>query len=163
MQELELLSALLLLLIIANGAPVIARYIFTERFEYPLDAGLLLNDGRPLFGHSKTVRGIVSSLLLTTLAAPVLGFSWQFGLLVSVTSMLGDLFSSFIKRRLNKPISSRFIGLDQIPESLFPALAIKKPLALGIVDISLIVLIFVIIELLLSRILFTLKIRKNPY
>ena len=154
---------LLLLLFIANGSPIVARHIFANRFAFPVDGGRLLDDGQPLFGHSKTIRGIVASLLLTIIAAQLLGLSWQIGLMVSVAAMLGDLFSSFIKRRLKKPVSSRFIGLDQIPESLFPALVCKTQLALSIYSISLIVLMFILGELLLSRIMYKLKIRRNPY
>ena len=35
----------------------------------------------------------------------------------------GDLFSSFVKRRLDLASSSMAIGLDHIPESFFPLLA----------------------------------------
>jgi len=154
---------LLLLLFIANGSPIIARNIFANRFAYPLDGGQLLGDGQPLFGYSKTIRGIVASLLLTSIAAQLLGLSWHIGLMVSAAAMLGDLFSSFIKRRLKKPVSSRFIGLDQIPESLFPVLVCKSQLALSAAPILLIVLAFVLGELLLSRIMYKLKIRRNPY
>jgi len=154
---------LYLLILVANGSPIIARHIFANRFNLPVDGGRLLGDGQPLFGHSKTLRGIVASLLLTTISALLLGLSWKIGLIVSAVAMMGDLFSSFIKRRLKRPVSSQFIGLDQIPESLFPVLACKTYLVLSNASILLIVLMFVVGELLLSRIMYKLKIRRNPY
>jgi hypothetical protein len=49
--------------------------------------------------------------------------------------MAGDLFSSFLKRRLNLPPSSPALGLDQVPESLFPLLACRYSLPLTPIDI----------------------------
>ncbi len=154
---------LFVLLLIANGSPVIASHVFGNRFACPLDGGLLLGDGQPLLGHSKKIRGIVSSMLLTVLAAPLLDLSWQIGLTISVVAMLGDLSSSFIKRRLKRPVSSQFIGLDQIPESLFPLLVCRSQLDLSYSSIALIVFIFIIGGALLSRVLYKLNIRRKPY
>jgi CDP-2,3-bis-(O-geranylgeranyl)-sn-glycerol synthase len=36
----------------------------------------------------------------TTAVAPLIGLSWKVGALVALTAMLGDLFSSFLKRRM---------------------------------------------------------------
>lgn len=60
---------LLVLLTLANGTPIAAKNIFGPRFSFPLDGGTNLWDGRPLFGPSKTVRGILVSILVTTAAA----------------------------------------------------------------------------------------------
>ena len=56
--------------------------------------------------------------------------------------MLGDLVSSFLKRRLNMPPSSRATVIDQIPECLLPTLAIRSTLGLGALDVIFIVIIF---------------------
>jgi hypothetical protein len=61
-----LILQLLVLLTLANGTPIVAKKIFGPRFSFPLDAGTIFFDGRPLFGHSKTIRGIVGSILVTT-------------------------------------------------------------------------------------------------
>ena len=63
---------LLLLLLIANGAPVIARHLFELRFNFPLDGGLNFFDGQPLLGESKTLRGVVLSVIATTIVAILL-------------------------------------------------------------------------------------------
>jgi len=163
MDHLWLLAKLMLLLGIANGTPVFASKLFGERFAYPLDAGLLFVDGRPLLGPSKTVRGLVLALLMTTLLAPLLGFDWAIGLIVGACAMLGDLVSSFSKRRLGRATSSQVLGLDQIPESLFPLLGVQQRLGLQVWDIALLVGAFIALELLLSRLLYRLGIREQPY
>lgn len=158
-----LILELLVLLILANGAPVIARKLLEDRFAWPIDAGARLFDGQPLFGASKTIRGLVFSLVFTTLGASLMGLGWKIGLVVGGTSMAGDLFSSFIKRRFKMPASSRATGLDQIPESLFPLLACQQALDLGVTEILAVVTISFVGSVVLSPVLYKLNIRKRPY
>ena len=162
MQLLHILQ-LLVLITLANGTPIVAKKIFGPRFSFPLDAGTVLFDGRPLFGPSKTIRGIVISVLLTTASAPLVGLDLTIGAVVAGAAMAGDLFSSFVKRRLNSPPSSQAPGLDQVPESLFPMLACRDALSLTIADIALGVGIFFIGALILSRFLFRAHLRDEPY
>ncbi len=77
--------------------------------------------------------------------------------------MAGDLFSSFVKRRLNFPPSSQALGLDQVPESLFPLLACHDALSLMALDIALAVGIFFVGEIFLSRLLYKVHLRDEPY
>jgi CDP-2,3-bis-(O-geranylgeranyl)-sn-glycerol synthase len=148
---------------LANGAPVIAKRIFGQRYVYPMDANVRFYDGRRLFGSSKTVRGVACALIVTALAAPLVGLSVQLGLVIAAAAMAGDLLSSFTKRRLGLPASSRAIPIDQVPESLFPLLACYSPLGLSIADVVAGVLIFLIGGILLSRVLFRLRVRDRPY
>ena len=77
--------------------------------------------------------------------------------------MLGDLFSSFCKRRLGLPASSQALGLDQVPESLLPLIGYAGPLGIGAADIVVGVAAFFIGALALSRLLYRLRIRDRPY
>jgi CDP-diglyceride synthetase len=154
---------LLILLMLANGTPVIAKRMFGGYYSYPLDGNLIFTDGRPIFGHSKTIRGIVLAVLVTTASAPLIGLDWRIGLLVGSFAMAGDLFSSFCKRRLGLPSSSRASGLDQIPESLLPLLACRDLLALTAADIVMSVVMFVVGEVVLSRLLYAFRLRDRPY
>lgn len=162
MQLLHILQ-LLVLMTLANGTPIVAKKIFGPRFFFPLDAGTIFLDGRPLFGPSKTIRGILISVLITTASAPLIGLDLTIGAIVAGAAMAGDLFSSFVKRRLNSPPSSQALGLDQVPESLFPMLACRDALSLTIADIALGVGIFFIGALILSRFLFRAHLRDEPY
>lgn len=141
------ISALLLLLLVANGTPVLIKIILQDRLNYPLDGGLLFIDKRPFFGHTKTIRGILSSLAATTLAALFIGIPAFIGATFALCAMFGDLSSSFIKRRLGIPSSKMTLGLDQIPESILPLLAVKSHLGLGWNDVFVIMAAFGIIEL----------------
>src|SRR5271165_1927441 len=118
--QLWVITRLLFLMILANGTPVVAKKILGDRFSRPLDNGARCSDGEPLFGASKTIRGILLSVLLTMVSAYFVGLGFKIGALVGSAAMAGDLFSSFLKRRLRLTASSRAIGLDQVPEFLFP-------------------------------------------
>lgn len=157
------IAQLLVLITLANGTPIVAKKVFGPRFSLPLDAGAAFFDGRPLFGKSKTIRGILLSILLTTVGAPILGLDLTIGARVAIAAMGGDLLSSFVKRRLNLPSSSQALGLDQVPESLFPMLACRDALSLTIADIALGVGVFFVGELILSRFLFQAHLRDEPY
>lgn len=159
----ELVLKFVLLLAIANGAPVVAKRLLGTFLSYPLDTGTTFNDGRAIFGSSKTVRGILVSVIATSLCAPVLGIAWTIGLLIGLAAMAGDLLSSFIKRRMGYPPSSRALGLDQIPESLLPALACMSRLALTFGDVVLIVALFSVGNLIVSHLLFRIRIRDEPH
>lgn len=154
---------LMLLLTMANGAPVVTKKIFGSRFAVPLDFGARFFDGRPVFGSSKTIRGIVAAILASTACAPLVGLDLSIGAIVAGTAMTGDLFSSFVKRRLKLPPSSQALGLDQIPESLLPLLACRNALSLTAADIVIGVGIFFAGELVLSLLLFRIHLRDEPY
>jgi CDP-diglyceride synthetase len=154
---------LLTLLVLANGTPVIAKKILGERLAYPLDGGVEFVDGRPLLGRSKTIRGVVLAVLVTTAGAPLVGLEWVVGFLVGSLAMAGDLLSSFLKRRIALPPSSRASGLDQLPEALFPLLACRNLLSLTMTDIATGVGLFFIGEVLLSRVFYALRLRDRPY
>jgi CDP-2,3-bis-(O-geranylgeranyl)-sn-glycerol synthase len=154
---------LLLLLLVANGAPILARLLFGKHFSWPLDGGYLTKKGHHLLGSSKTIRGLFASLLATTVAAWLMGLHWQWGMMISALAMLGDLCASFIKRRLALPPSSRAIGLDQVPESLIPLIPSAVVFDLTWWKVIILVMVFWLLDALLSRLLFRLGIRRRPY
>jgi len=159
----EVLAQVLILLSLANGSPVIAKRIFADNYAAPVDGNARFFDGRSLVGPSKTIRGIVISLLVTALGAILLGLQFWLGLLVAGSAMAGDLLSSFLKRRLHLVTSSKATGLDQIPESLFPLLACRAALPLTALDIAVGCAIFFAGQVLLSRLFFWLGVRDRPY
>ena len=154
---------LLFLIIIANGAPILTRDLLLDCCHVAVDFGWTLADGQPLFGASKTWRGIAAALLATAVVAALLGYPLETGLLVAVFAVAGDLGSSFIKRRLGMKPSSMAPLLDQVPESLLPALMVREIFHLDISSVLLLALIFVIIELGVSHILYKWGVRKRPY
>ncbi|MGZ5017206.1 MAG: CDP-archaeol synthase [Methylobacter sp.] len=151
------------LLIIANGTPVLINKTLGTRWAWPVDLGLKLRDGRRLFGDTKTWRGLCSAIFFTVLAAILSGIDLLTGVLFGLLVMSGDLLASFIKRRMGYVESSHARGLDTVPESLLPILLLKEPLALSLINIILIVALFFLIEELLSPVLYRLHIKKRPY
>lgn len=53
---------LLLLIIIANGVPVLLGNLLQQRLDTPLDFNHRFIDGRPLFGAAKTLRGVAAAI-----------------------------------------------------------------------------------------------------
>src|SRR6476661_2238973 len=95
-----LIAQLLALLVVANGTPIIVERFLGKFLAFPIDGGAKLADGKPLFGSSKTLRGLALSIAATTAFAPLIALNWRIGGLVAAMAMLGDLLSSFLKRRM---------------------------------------------------------------
>jgi CDP-2,3-bis-(O-geranylgeranyl)-sn-glycerol synthase len=157
------IAQMLFLLAAANGAPVLAKWSMGDRFSAPLDGGAAFSDGRPIFGPSKTTRGVVLSLAVTALITEAMGQGWALGALIAAAAMAGDLLSSFVKRRMGLPSSAMALVMDQTPEALLPALVAMAPMKLDAADVLATVILFFAGELILSRVLYALKIREQPY
>src|SRR5690606_32154690 len=142
------------LLIAANAAPLLASNLLRSTFSQPIDRGYRLNDGRPLFGKNKTWRGLLVALLLTSSLSWLYGWGWLPGVVVGAGAMAGDLGSSFTKRRLGLPSSARAPGLDQIPESLLPALLLHWLYGVGLLTALAAAAIFILVSVALSPLLF---------
>ena len=148
------LARAILLVAVANTAPLLAA---------PIDGGTVFLDKRPLFGQSKTLRGVIASVLLTIACGAFFGIDPGVAALVAVAAMAGDLLSSFVKRRLDMPPSSRATGWDQLPECLLPLLLERDALSLSFVDIAIACSLFFIGEIFLARMFFKLRLRDKPY
>ncbi len=156
-------AEILILILVANGTPVVVSFLFSHKMSLAIDFGFKLKDQQFLFGNTKTWRGVIAALFVTTLVSMILDYELVVGLIISLLAMGGDLFSSFVKRRLKKASGSRVLFLDQVPESALPALAMIPVIGLDLIQVIVIVVAFIIIELLLSIVLFRIGIRKHPY
>jgi CDP-archaeol synthase len=153
----------LILLTLANGVPVIAKKMLGDWLARPIDGGWHFWDGQPLLGKSKTIRGLVLAILAAAIGAPLVGLDIQTGVLIGFIAMVGDMLSSFLKRRLRLASSAEAPGFDQVPESLLPLFLVRNLVGLSVWDILIGVGAFWIGELLVSRLLYTLRIRDRPY
>ena len=161
--NMALIFRTLVLLAVANGTPVIVKRVFGARADHAIDCGMRLADGRFMFGPSKTIRGVISSVIATALMAAAVGLTVHAGAVIALGAMGGDLASSFVKRRLGLEPSSKATGLDQIPEALLPCLLLSAILPLTAGDIAVIVLLFFGGEVILSALLFRAGVRDRPY
>ena len=155
--------SLLFLILIANGSPILARYLMRTTLSCPIDFGYRFADQQRLFGEAKTWRGFFSSLIATGVSALLVGYDLATGLLIAMGAMSGDLISSFFKRRLGFRSSARAPLLDQVPESLLPALLVMHLFQLSTTDILMLVCIFFILDAGLSRLFYWLGVRRKPY
>ena len=152
----------LILISAANGAPVVSARMLGRRFADPIDGGVVLRDGYPLLGRSKTWRG-----------SPQLSFS-QPALQSSSVSHGRQVRSSGLppwRAIASRPSSNgdwarteqhgtwsrsgSRIALPAVASGVF------LPLALG--DIVAIVLVFSLGELAVSRLLYAVGLRDRPY
>lgn len=140
----------LILLLFANGMPVLVRRLLTHHLGYPIDGRRVAPDGNPWLGSSKTVVGVVSAVIATSVAAQILGRGWVLGAGFAALAMAGDLATSFVKRRLGLPRSSHRPGLDQLPESLLPLGVYAGALGLQWFQVLILAAVFLVIDLLLT-------------
>jgi CDP-2,3-bis-(O-geranylgeranyl)-sn-glycerol synthase len=163
LHDLLLAGQMLVLVALANTAPLVAKKLLGRRFSLAMDFGLFFPDGMPWLGPSKTWRGLAAALLACGLLAPLIGLAWTTGLLLAFGAVLGDALSSFTKRRLRIPSSGKAPGLDQIPEVLVPLLLarIVQPLPLPLVAAD--VLLFLLLEPPLARLWHRWGLREQPY
>ena len=155
--------SLLFLILVANGSPILLRYFMRDALSFPIDFGCRFADGKPLLGGTKTWRGLIGSLLITSLSALMIGYDPGTGFLVAAGAMCGDLLSSFLKRRLGMRSSTRALLLDQVPESLVPALLLMQTFDLSAAAIVVLVIVFFLLDVILSRLLYLLGIRRKPH
>lgn len=154
---------LFVMLVLANGAPVVAAGLLKGIWSAPVDGGRLWKDGRPILGKSKTWRGVVSGALACGLFSMITGLGFIFGVVFGVFGLIGDMLSSFIKRRRDLASSARAVGLDQIPEALLPMLLAMWWLPVsGWVVIGVVVL-FTLSNIFASPLLYRIGIRRQPH
>ncbi|QSP96419.1 CDP-archaeol synthase [Marinobacter salinisoli] len=159
----KVLLELFVMLVLANGAPVVAARLFRRKWAAPIDGGRLWSDGRRMLGKSKTWRGLVAGALSCALFSWAVGLGFVFGLLFGALGLLGDLLSSFSKRRMGLDSSARAVGLDQVPECLLPmVLAVFWGLASWGGTLA-IVALFTAANILFSPLLYQLGIRRHPH
>lgn len=154
---------LLLLIIIANSAPVVARNLLRDRLQAPIDGGRRFFDSRPLLGRSKTWRGLAVACAACGIAAPLIGLSIWTGVAAGALSMSGDLLASFAKRRLGLKSGEQSVLLDALPEALLPALGLKRSFALSWIELVFVALLFAVIVRFASPLLYRLKLRRRPW
>lgn len=160
---LEIFFQILFLLLATNGMPVLVARIFQSHGDVPVDFGRRLRDGHPVFGSSKTWRGLISAIATSCILSIMFGYGSLFGLVFGLLVMTGDLCSSFVKRRRGLAPGTRTVGWDQVPESLIASIYAAAVLGVTWWWAVVWMLTFALVQMLLSRPLYWLRIRKNPY
>ncbi len=102
-----------------NGAPVI--FVRLVKNPHPLDGGTLFLDGKRILGDGKTLEGLISGLIAGIIAGFVLTLLQAFlyrcfleFVLLCIGAIVGDIFGSFIKRRIGIKRGGAAPILDQL-------------------------------------------------
>lgn len=167
---------------LANLAPPLAKYFnLWPSLARPIDFNQTLK-GQPLFGPTKTWRGLIIGPAVAILVAwgqkltLVNSFFFKislidydriniflFGALMGSGAMMGDLLNSFIKRRLGKPSGSRWIPFDQL-SFILGALLFVSPIYFPSWLIILVTLIIgFLLHILFNHLGYYLKIQKRKW
>ena len=128
MTELFRIAAFLLW---ANLLPPLASLLTSDRFGWPVDGGVYWLDGRPLLGPHKTLRGVFAILVGGSLTFPLLGVRWDQAGLAALFVILGDLLTSFVKRRVGLESGATVVVFDQFFEGIWPAMYLGAVLDLA--------------------------------
>ena len=149
---------------VANATPVVFGGGKT------IDGGRKFTDGRPIFGAGKTWRGLIAGvaagsaigliqglIVAEPLSHLTLGFSLALG------ALLGDLFGSFIKRRLDLPRGGAAPGLDQL-DFVVVALLLASPIHLpSLGEIAAIIAVTPALHLAMNFVGYKLGLKSRPY
>ena len=116
---------LLIILFVANSTPLLLSAFSPAAAGTRMDNGRKLLDGYPLLGKNKSLGGFLSGVTAGGLIGYLIGMQLAMSLLIALVSMLGDLFTSFIKRRLSLGAGETVYLFDHLFEGLFPLLLCK--------------------------------------
>jgi CDP-2,3-bis-(O-geranylgeranyl)-sn-glycerol synthase len=147
-----------------------------------LDMGRKLQDGKPIFGSHKTVRGFVAGLtagILVSLAQSVVlqfdmlvdferSLPFQFnpliGSIIALGALVGDLVHSFVKRRMGLVEGSPLPVADQLDfviGAVFFSLLVTAPPPL--LTVVLIIVITLPVHILTNYVAYLLGAKKTPW
>lgn len=116
---------ILVILIVANAAPLLSAEFCPKGRRRPLDNGRKLADGNPMLGENKTLWGLLSGIGAGGILSLIFGLPLVIGFLIPGVSLLGDLLTSFIKRRFGLAEGETAYLLDHLLEGALPLLLCK--------------------------------------
>ena len=128
----------------------------------PLDGGEKWLDGKPFLGSHKTFRGTVVGVLAGVLVGALQG-TILVGLAQGLGAILGDLVSSFLKRRLDIAPGESFPFLDQL-DFIIVAVILSQPFTrASLQEIVIILVVTVPIHYLMNYLSWLVKIKEHPW
>lgn len=147
---------------IANAVPIYVKRL--PFLNVPIDNDTTIW-GKPVLGSHKTVRGFVLGLIAGTLVGYLTLQNLEYGFIISFSSLLGDLFGAFLKRRSSIKPGQKSILHDRVFDVLFPVIAayIFNFLELSLLQIIFLLIISFYINNIANMIYFFLKIKDKPW
>jgi CDP-2,3-bis-(O-geranylgeranyl)-sn-glycerol synthase len=128
----------------------------------PLDGGENWFDGKPFLGSHKTLRGCLVGIL-AGLVIGVLQTNIVAGFAQGIGAILGDLGSSFLKRRWDLAPGESSPFIDQL-DFIVVAIILSYPFQNStIIEITVILIVTIPIHYLMNYVSWLLKIKDNPW
>jgi CDP-2,3-bis-(O-geranylgeranyl)-sn-glycerol synthase len=128
----------------------------------PLDAGENWLDGKPFLGSHKTLRGCIVGVLAGFIFGTLQG-NLLSGLAQGVGAILGDLISSFLKRRWDVAPGDSFPLLDQL-DFIIAAIILSQPFTRAtLAEMIIILLITVPMHYVSNYLAWLAKLKENPW
>lgn len=128
----------------------------------PLDRGRKWVDGKPILGGHKTLRGCISGILAGLLLGALQGHP-IIGLSQGVGTILGDLISSFFKRRWDVAPGESFPILDQL-DFIVVAVLLSQPFThASLTEIIIILVVTVPIHYATNYVSWLTKMKEHPW
>jgi len=140
-----------------------------------LDFSKIAWDGRDLLGEGKTIRGTFAALISGVLVVYGLSFLFpiligdfpvnytEYGVLLIVGGVMGDLVASFAKRRMNWAAGKPVLGLDQLDFIIGGLLMGSILWVPNIIEIGIIVLVTLVLHKGMNYLAFKLHWKKVPW
>ncbi len=154
----KIISTIILFLpsYVANSTPVVLGG------GPPVDGGASWTDGKPILGTNKTIRGTITGVLAGTIIGLIQG-NLIGGFAQSTGALLGDLISSFYKRRRDYAPGSSMPIIDQL-DFISLAVVLSYPFQqTDLLSVAVIMVITVPIHYAVNYISWLMKLKKNPW
>lgn len=135
----------------ANALPVIG-YKLLGKYNRPISAKWL--------GEGKTIGGFAFGLLVGSLIGFLQG-ALLLGFLLSLGALMGDIFGSFVKRRIGLKRGAPAPGLDQLGFLVFALIFAWPVLELTILQIAFLLVLTPVLHLSANSAAFALKLKKQ--
>ncbi|MBU2477191.1 CDP-2,3-bis-(O-geranylgeranyl)-sn-glycerol synthase [Candidatus Micrarchaeota archaeon] len=139
-----------------------------------LDFSLNFPDNKPLLGEGKTIKGTFLGMLAGMLAVylinyyfqgkvPIIENYFEYGILLAVGAILGDLIGSFIKRRMDIERGKPVLLLDQLDFVIFGVFLGSLIYSISAELFIVICVVTLIAHKLSNWIAFKIKLKKVPW
>ena len=128
----------------------------------PLDGGGKWLDGKPFLGSHKTLRGSIVGILAGLLIGVLQGNPLA-GITQGIGAILGDLLSSFLKRRWDVAPGESSPLLDQL-DFILVAIILSQPFTrASITEMIIIIIVTIPIHYMMNYISWRMKMKDHPW